>query len=74
MENNGIIELAKSLKFVPKLEELFVYQNTLKKEGLSKLFLELRNNCKLLNSFDLCDNFVREEATDELYKLLQEST
>lgn len=40
-----------------------MYQNTLKKEGLSKLFAELRSHCKMLNSFDLCDNFVREEAT-----------
>ena len=59
MENGGIIELAKSLKFVPKLKELYVYQNTLRKEGLSPLFEALRLNCKSLTSFDLCDNFVR---------------
>lgn len=49
-----------------------MYQNTLRKEGLTPLFEALRNFCKGLATFDLCDNFVREEATDELQKLIIE--
>lgn len=31
IENAGIIEISKSLSSIPKLEELFIYQNTLRK-------------------------------------------
>ena len=55
---------------MPKLKELYVYQNTLRKEGLTPLFDALREHCKTLTSFDLCDNFVREEATEALHKLI----
>ena len=59
MESEGIKHIAENINLVPKLEELFVYQNTLRKEGLAPLFKALRENCKGLKSLDLCDNFIR---------------
>jgi Ran GTPase-activating protein (RanGAP) involved in mRNA processing and transport len=59
---------------VPQLEELFVYQNTLKEKGLTVLFQQLREHCKTLVSLDLCDNFVRGVATKELVLLLQQGS
>ena len=59
MENAGIQSIADSIEYVPLLEELFIYQNTLRKEGLHPLFIQILKNCKNLISFDLCDNFVR---------------
>jgi Ran GTPase-activating protein (RanGAP) involved in mRNA processing and transport len=71
MENAGILSIAAELNHVPLLEELFVYQNTLKEEGLKELFKQLRTNCKSLTSLDICDNFVRGAATSELVLLLK---
>ena len=73
MENAGILSIAAELNHVPLLEELFVYQNTLKEEGLKELFKQLRTNCKSLTSLDICDNFVRGAATSELVLLLKQT-
>ena len=66
------MSIAGELSHVPLLEELFVYQNTLKEEGLKELFKQLRTNCKNMISLDICDNFVRATATAELVLLLKE--
>jgi Ran GTPase-activating protein (RanGAP) involved in mRNA processing and transport len=73
MENAGILSIAAELGHVPFLEELLVYQNTLKEEGLRELFKQLRTNCKNITSLDIQDNFVRGGATAELVQLLKES-
>lgn len=70
MTDEGILSIARNIHFVPQLEELFVYQNTLK-EGLELLFRNLRENCKNLAALDICDNFVREKATFELAELIK---
>jgi Ran GTPase-activating protein 1 len=62
MTDEGILSIAKHIEHVPLLEELFVYQNTLK-EGLTELFRSLRTHCKGITSLDICDNFVRAKAT-----------
>jgi Ran GTPase-activating protein (RanGAP) involved in mRNA processing and transport len=49
-----------------------VYQNTLREEGLKELFKQLRVHCKKLISLDICDNFVRGKATEELGLLMNE--
>lgn len=71
MENPGIQSIAESIQFIPQLQELFIYQNTLRKEGLHPLFIQLLKHCKNLVSFDLCDNFVREEATTEMTNIIK---
>lgn len=73
MENAGIQAIAESIQYVPLLEELFIYQNTLRKEGLHPLFLQLLKHCKNLISFDLCDNFIRDEATTEMTNIIKNS-
>jgi Ran GTPase-activating protein 1 len=70
MTDEGILSIASHIEYVPLLEELFVYQNTLK-EGLTPLFKNLRLNCKGLTSLDVCDNFIRDKATEELVTLLR---
>lgn len=65
MTDPGIISIANSLEHIPLLEELFVYQNTLK-EGLEILFDNLNKYCKNLTSLDVCDNFIRDKATKKL--------
>lgn len=72
MTDEGILSISAHIKYVPLLEELFVYQNTLK-EGLTQLFQNLREHCKGLVSLDICDNFVREKATLELVHLIKET-
>jgi Ran GTPase-activating protein (RanGAP) involved in mRNA processing and transport len=71
MENPGIQSIAESIQFIPQLQELFIYQNTLRKEGLHPLFIQLLKHCNNLVSFDLCDNFVREEATTEMTNIIK---
>ena len=69
MTDPGIISIASNLHHVPLLEELFVYQNTLK-EGLELLFNNLAQHCNHLTSLDVCDNFIRNKATEKLGELL----
>ena len=44
----------------------------MKEEGLKELFKQLRGNCKNITSLDICDNFVRGTATEELTLLIKD--
>lgn len=70
-ENRGAIAIAKALPHLPKLKELIVFQDVIKKDGMVELLKSLTDNCKDLELLDIRDNFLKEEAVLEMVKLIK---
>lgn len=64
-EDLGAEAVGKAVKSMPKLRQLHIYQDVIRKKGMVQLLQGLQT-CAALELLDLRDNFLKEEAVDEI--------
>jgi len=60
--NEGALELAKVIQFLPNLKVLHILQNGIN-DAFATLLKELHTHCPLLENLDICDNSLRGQST-----------